>query len=186
MIRPSTFLLLAALVLAACSAPTQPTGAAPDVAGGQELFALNCGECHGEDGLGTDEAPAVLGHSVEELTNQVRTPEGDMEAIPPDKLSDEDLALIAAYVASLPAEAAHSDVAASPDAVPHLEAALEAIRDHENMDRETALAHLEQAAALTDGEEAELYQEFIESIVQGRAGNARHEMKELLGLMESD
>jgi len=62
--------------------------------------------------------------------------------------------------------------------------AYEAIEDHENMDRETAITHLEQAVALASGEAAELFDKMLESIKAGKAGNARHELKALLGLAE--
>src|SRR3990170_4211404 len=108
-------LIIIALALTACGggapaasqAGAQGQSGAASSAQGQQLFALNCGECHSEDGTGTDEAPAVLGHTADQILQQVRTPEGDMDAIPADKLSDADLALIAQFVASLGGEEAH-------------------------------------------------------------------------------
>jgi len=184
-------LVITALALTACGggAPAVPQagaqgqgGAAP--AQGQQLFALNCGECHSEDGSGTDEAPAVLGHTADQILQQVRTPEGDMEAIPADKLSDADLALIAQFVASLGGEEAHPAIEPTGEERVHLEAAFEAIEDYENMDRETAITHLDQAVALATGDAAELYEDMLASVKAEKAGNARHELKELLGLTE--
>lgn len=184
-------LLITALVLTACgggaSAPAQ-VGAQgqsnPASAQGQPLFALNCGECHGEDGGGSDEAPTVLGHTAEQILEQVRNPEGDMDAIAPDKLSDADLALIADFVASLGGEEAHPAIEPTEAERVHLEAAYAAIKDHENIDRQSAVEHLDQANALASGEAAELYEELSASVKAEKAGNARHELKELLGLME--
>jgi cytochrome c553 len=181
--------MLTALVIAACGTPpAQPTAERPaDAAAsqGQALFALNCGECHGDDGSGTDEAPAVLGHTVQEVLKQVREPAGDMDAIPPDKLSDADLRLIAEFAAVLGGEEAHAtDIEPTGEERIHLEAAYEAIEDHENMDREMAITHLEQAVALSSGEAGELYEKMLESIKAEKAGNARHELKTLLGLVE--
>ncbi len=179
-------LIAAAVLLAACGGTSQPAVQPPVAANteGQQLFALNCGECHSDDGTGTDEAPAVRGHTVEEVFKQVREPMGDMEAIPSDKLSDADLQAIAAYVAGLPGEAAHPAIKPTDEEAVHLKAALGAIQDDKNMDREVAITHLEQAAALANGDAAMLYDEMIEAIKTKKAGNARHELKELLVLEE--
>ena len=178
-------LVIATLVLTACSggSPAQ-SSAASAPAKGQEVFKTNCGECHGDDGSGTDEAPALSGHTAEEVTKQVRTPEGDMKAIAPDKLSDADLALIAQYVVSLSGKDAHPDIKPSDEEKTHLMAAYEAIKDKDQMDRQTAINHLDQAAALASGDASDLYQQMITAIKGGKAGNARHELKDLLGLME--
>lgn len=109
-----------------------------------------------------------------------------MEAIPTDKLSDTDLEVIAEFIAGLgQGEAAHEqEINLSAEERIHLLAAYEAIEDHENMDREAGIEHLEQAAALATGEAGEFYEELIEAIEAKRAGTARHELKELLGLMD--
>jgi len=185
-------LIIIALALTACGggapaasqAGAQRQGGAASSAQGQQLFALNCGECHSEDGTGTDEAPAVLGHTTDQILQQVRTPEGDMDAIPADKLSDADLALIAQFVASLGGEEAHPAIEPTEEERVHLEAAFDAIKDYENMDRQAATTHLEQAVALASGEAAELYEDMLASVKAEKAGNARHELKELLGLTE--
>lgn len=178
-------LVVLALVLAACGSAGEP-GSQVSANRGQELFALNCGECHGSDGTGTDEAPTIVGHTVEQVREQVRIPEGDMEAIPGEKLSDSDLELIAQFVASLgEGEEAHeADFSFSDEERTHLMAAYEAIEDYESMDRAAAIEHLEQVAALATGEAAEFWEEMIELIKANKAGTARHELKEVLGLLE--
>jgi len=187
-------LIMIALALTACGggapaasqAGAQSQGGAASSAQGQQLFTLNCGECHSEDGTGTDEAPAVIGHTADQILQQVRTPEGNMDAIPADKLSDADLALIAQFVAGLGGEEAHPEIEPTEEESIHLEAAFEAIEDYENMDRQSAITHLEQAVALATGEAAELYEDLLASVKAEKAGNARHELKELLGLMEEE
>ena len=182
-------LILIALVLTACGTPAAPVQSAAQTSSNtasQDLFALNCGECHGKDGSGTDEAPAVFGHTAEQITQQVRTPAGDMKAIPPDKLSDADLALIVQYVTGLSGKAAHSEsVKPGNEERVHLMAAYEAIKDHEKMDRQAAIDHLEQAVALASGEASNMYEDMVASIKAEKAGNARHELKDLLGLEEA-
>ncbi|MBI3360523.1 MAG: cytochrome c [Chloroflexi bacterium] len=177
---------IAALGLAACSSPPAQSSAGsaggPDVSQGKALFATNCGECHSDDGTGTDEAPNVAGHTAEQVKAQVRQPEGDMKAIGADKLSDADLEKIAAFVVSLPGAEAHPDIKPTDEEMIHLKAAFQAIEDHENMDRDAAITHLDQAAALASGDTAKLYEEMLEAVKAKKAGNARHELKELLGM----
>lgn len=152
----------------------------------QALFEENCGECHGDDGSGSDEAPTVAGHAAEKVREQVRMPEGDMKAVPPEKLSDADLELIAQFVAGLGGgEATRAEeLTPSQEERDHLMAAYEAIKDVTNMDRDAAIEHLQQAAALATSDAGEVYEEFIQAIKTKKAGTARHELRELLGLME--
>ena len=180
-------LVVATLILTGCSggSPAQSNAAVAAVpAKGQEVFKTNCGECHGDDGSGTDEAPALAGHTADAVTKQVRTPEGDMKAVPPDKLSDADLTLIAQYVVSLGGKDAHPDIKPSDEEKTHLMAAYEAIKDKDQMDRQTAINHLNQAMALASGDASMVYTDMVSAIKANKAGNARHELKDLLGLME--
>ncbi len=105
-----------------------------------------------------------------------------MKAIPADKLSDADLAIIADYIAGLGGKDAHPDIQPSDEERTHLKAAYEAIKDHKKMDRKTAIAHLEQAIALAKDPATDVYKDMIEDIKAGKAGNARHELTELLGM----
>lgn len=54
--------------LAACDSTTPPDDAGPDenpfdaqVARGADLYKAHCSDCHGADGRGTDQAPALVG-----------------------------------------------------------------------------------------------------------------------------
>jgi cytochrome c553 len=93
--------LLAALALLA--APVH----AADVAAGKALAAASCADCHGDDGMGDDDYPAIAGMSVEkfakamqEYQNGTRTknPKMTKEA---KKLSAAQIADLAAYYAKL-------------------------------------------------------------------------------------
>ncbi|MBI3160085.1 MAG: c-type cytochrome [Chloroflexi bacterium] len=179
---------MTSLILTACGgadSPASQPAAISGAAAGQPLFALNCGECHGQDGTGTDEAPGIGGHDAEEVIEQVRNPVGDMEAIASEALSDADLQLIAEFVASLPGEEAHPEISPSEEERVHLVAAYEAIEDYEDMDREAAINHLGQALAIATDEAAiAIYEELLEAVETGKSGTTRHELKELLGLEE--
>jgi cytochrome c553 len=93
--------LLAALTLLA--APVQ----AADVAAGKALAEESCIDCHGDDGAGDDDYPAITGLSVEKFTkamqeyqNGTRTKSTKMtkEA---KKVSAAQVADLAAYYATL-------------------------------------------------------------------------------------
>jgi len=98
-------LLLPAIVsaLALTAAPTY----AADAAAGKAKAEASCVDCHGDDGKGDDESPAIAGLSVDKFTkaiqeyqNGTRTKNAKMtkEA---KKLSAADVANLAAYYATL-------------------------------------------------------------------------------------
>jgi len=82
-------------------------GFAADVAAGKAKAEASCADCHGEDGKGDADFPAVTGMSVADFTkamveyqNGTRTdsPKMTKEA---KKLSEADIANLAAYYATL-------------------------------------------------------------------------------------
>lgn len=94
--------LLAAGVLIAA-----PTYAAGDAAAGKKVAEAGCADCHGEDGKGDDQTPALAGMSVDKFTkgmteykNGTRTKDAKM-AKAAKKLSDADIANVAAYYAGM-------------------------------------------------------------------------------------
>ncbi len=97
-------------VPAAEEAPPEPIAAEEEVeheedeavAEGYSLYlAAGCAACHGQDGSGGI-GPALAGHTREQVFRQVRSPKGDiMPAYPPDRLSDEELEKIVAWIDSL-------------------------------------------------------------------------------------
>lgn len=180
-----TVLVLAGLVLSACASSAPSASTSDALAEGKDEFISQCASCHGVDGTGSDFAPSVIGRSAEVLTTQVRNPVGGMPAFPSAALSDANLDLLVQYVLSLnEGEEAHEEITPSEEELVHLLAAFEAIEDYLNMDRETAISHLQQALALASSEAAaDEYAELIEDIEGGKAGNARHELEELLGVM---
>lgn len=81
-----------------------------DSANGQSL-SVDCADCHGENGLGDDESPALAGLEEAYLIEQMqayksgeRTDEDEVMIMYVEDLSDQDMADLAAYYASLPAE----------------------------------------------------------------------------------
>jgi cytochrome c553 len=82
-------------------------GHAADAAAGKQMAADTCADCHGDDGKGDADYPALAGMSVDKFTKAIkeyqdgkRTKSAKMtkEA---KKLSDADVANLAAYYSSL-------------------------------------------------------------------------------------
>jgi len=78
-----------------------------DTARGQEL-SVDCADCHGADGKGDAESPALAGldeaYHVEQLQafkSGARVDEDEMMLMYTEELSDQDMADLAAYYATL-------------------------------------------------------------------------------------
>lgn len=81
-----------------------------DAARGAEL-AVDCADCHGDDGLGDEDFPTLVGLEKEYLVAQMmafqsgeRVDEDEMMADYVADLSEQGMTDIAAYFATLPAE----------------------------------------------------------------------------------
>jgi cytochrome c553 len=81
-----------------------------DPARGAEL-ALDCADCHGDDGLGDEYSPAIAGLDENAMVAELkafksgeRVDEDEMMIDYVEDLSDQDMANLAAYYSSLPAE----------------------------------------------------------------------------------
>lgn len=105
----------ALLLVTACGggeppAPTTPPAAKPangapakagDAAAGQTVFQQNCDGCHPGGNAGTGPALRGRGLTAERISTQVRNGGGGMPAFPPNRISDQQLADVVAYVMSL-------------------------------------------------------------------------------------
>jgi cytochrome c553 len=103
--RKLIFTAIVALVL-----PAVAVQAGGDAAHGKEL-AVDCADCHGEDGKGDDVSPKLTGlekaYFVEQLQafkSGARQDEDDTMLMYTEDLSEQDMADLAAYYASLPVE----------------------------------------------------------------------------------
>ncbi len=95
------FAILFGLMLAAGAVQ-----AGGDAVRGQEL-AADCADCHGDDGKGDEESPALAGleeaYHVEQLQafkSGQRVDEGEMMGMYAEDLSDQDMADLSAYDAA--------------------------------------------------------------------------------------
>jgi len=79
-----------------------------DAARGQEL-AVDCADCHGDDGLGDEDVPAIAGMDAADQLKELmafksgeRVDEEEDMIDSVEDLSEQDMADLAAYFASLP------------------------------------------------------------------------------------
>jgi cytochrome c553 len=91
-------------VLLLAAGPVQAGG---DAARGQEL-AVDCADCHGEDGMGDEDNPAIAGMDEAEhiaalkaFKSGERVDEEEMMTMYAEDLSEQDMADLAAYYKSL-------------------------------------------------------------------------------------
>jgi cytochrome c553 len=81
-----------------------------DATRGADL-AVDCADCHGDDGKGDEETPGIAGldkaehvKALQDFKSGARVDEDEMMFDYVEDLSDQDMADLAAYYASLPAE----------------------------------------------------------------------------------
>ena len=99
-------LIIAAMFLLMLMAGNVQAGG--DVAKGEEL-AVDCADCHGDDGLGDEDIPAIAGmDAAKQLKELMAFKSGEREDEEEDMidsvedLSEQDMADLAAYYATLP------------------------------------------------------------------------------------
>ena len=89
--------VVVSLILTGCASTPEDT-----VAVGRQLYIdKGCAVCHGQNGEGTDIAPALPGHNEEQVKRNVRSPVGNMPRSSPEQISDDELEMIADYIGSL-------------------------------------------------------------------------------------
>jgi ubiquinol-cytochrome c reductase cytochrome c subunit len=116
--------LIATGLVYALAAPAQASGATAadqDVTKGQQLFQANCSTCHGQNAEGRANAPSLIGVGAASVDFQVATGRMPLQATGPQaparktQYSEEEIAALAAYVASLaPGPAIPSEDAYDP------------------------------------------------------------------------
>jgi mono/diheme cytochrome c family protein len=75
---------------------------ADQVTYGQQLFtAKYCSGCHGLDGRGSIIGPSIVSATAAKLKSKTHSGPGAMPAFEPNSLSDNELAAMAAYLASM-------------------------------------------------------------------------------------
>ncbi|MEE9248028.1 MAG: cytochrome c [Dehalococcoidia bacterium] len=166
------------------TAPTPTTVAIVDE--GHQLFiAKGCSACHGQDAQGTAIAPAMPGHSAAIVKRQARAPVGVMPLFPPDKITNEELDLIAQFIASLPAGHQHMrQVDVGSEVALHHWMALLSLEEGEITE---GIHHVEHIIGLVQDTHLARMQEILQQLQEGEVHDATHGIQDMLaGTAEQD
>lgn len=162
-----------------------PDATLSDVQAGQALFEANgCIACHGANAEGVEGlGPALPGHSREMVFRQVREPRQapqdsiQMPAYSIEQISDEELEQIVAFIESLGPPMGLGPFAGSMTEAAHLRLALFSLQVE---DVTSATAHLEDLAAIVEGEIKEQVEELLHLLESGDTAEAKHELETML------
>ncbi len=179
------------LLAAACGASATPTSApmltpAPTSASalqpaslGEQLFvSKGCAACHGEEGKGSEIAPALPGHTETQVRRQVRAPMGLMPVFPPDRVSSQELARIAEYITSLSGPHGHMAPVNLADSIAqHHWMALFALKDEA---QDEAIHHISHIIELVEGDHLARMRESLRTVEAGNLHDAEHIIEDML------
>ncbi len=186
---------LAAMLATACGGNGAPAPAAQttattpnlgqlapgDAETGESLFLTKgCSTCHGRGGEGTAAGPSLAGHSEAQVLRQVRNPAGTMPRYGPERVSEQQLTHLVAFVTGLEEEGGHAHTTMLPAgdlALMHLRLALVAVKTDDAAEARHHLAHaLEEA----DASLSETVQDALAALEGGNLHDAEHDIEGLL------
>ena len=78
-----------------------PSTLTPESHGTQLFSEKGCAACHGQNAEGSAIAPALPGHTAEQVRRQVRNPIGAMPRFGPEQISDEELEKLVEFITEL-------------------------------------------------------------------------------------
>ena len=178
------------LLLAACSStgsepdvkpqgtslPTSfpaPTAAIETLPVGHQLFITKgCAACHGQAAEGSAIAPALGGHTGNQVRRQARAPLGLMPVFPPDRLSNSEMGEIAGFIQSLSGAHGHQRPVARADAsAQHHWMALFALEDGQPSE---AAHHINHVIELVSGEHLARMGDALRLIESANPHDAEH------------
>ncbi len=161
------------------TAAPAPTATIETLPVGHQLFITKgCAACHGQAVEGSAIAPALGGHSGNQVRRQVRAPLGLMPIFPPSNISNEELAEIAEFIESLSGEHAHQAPAAKADAsAQHHWMALFALEDGQSSE---AAHHINHVIGLVEGEHLARMQEAIQAMESENLHDAEHIIESMI------
>ncbi len=188
-------LLSSMLTAAACGAAATPTVIAtleptptsapsltlvPEVHGQQLFVDKGCAACHGQNAEGSDIAPALPGHTAEQVRRQVRNPIGTMPRFGPERISDEELEELVEFITELtsdghgePLGLAMQDVVAM-----HHWMALLALKADKVTEAKHHVDHI--IDLVEDKDHRHQMEEVLEALDGGHLHEAEHPIEEML------
>ena len=146
---------------------------------GQQLFITKgCSACHGQDAQGTAIAPALPGHSAAIVKRQARAPIGLMPVFAPDKITNEELDLIAQFIHSLPGGHGHTTPAdIGRDMVNHHWMALLSLEESAVPE---AIHHVNHIIDLVEGEHLARMRTILQQLEAGDIHESTHGIQDML------
>ena len=158
--------------------PTSASALQPASPGEQLFVTKGCAACHGDMGKGSGIAPALPGHTGTQVRRQVRAPMGLMPVFPPDRVSNQELAQIAAYITSLSGPHGHMAPVSLADAISqHHWMALFALKDDAQVE---AIHHISHIIELVEGDHLAKMRESLQTIEAGNVHDAEHTIEDML------
>jgi len=160
---------------------------APEVHGTQLFSEKGCAACHGQNAEGSAIAPALPGHTAEQVRRQVRNPIGTMPRFGPEQISDEELEELVEFITELtsnghaePLDLAMEDVVAM-----HHWMALLALKAEKVPEAKHHVNHI--IDLVEDADHRHQMEEVLEALDGGHPHEAEHSIEGMLaGTAESD
>ncbi|RMF81105.1 MAG: cytochrome c [Chloroflexi bacterium] len=152
------------------SAAFLTTITADTVEHGREVFVNNgCGACHGENAEGTDIAPALPGHTIEQVKRQVRAPVGNMPVFTNEQISNSELDALTAYIVTLQGSHVHPGVDVRDQMMRHYWLFFGAIAEG---DIDEAIHHIEKVGTFVSGQHLDRVEEILATLEAGDVDTA--------------
>lgn len=172
-----------ALVLGCARGPGQPVPQhepAPAAEGRSLFVAKGCAVCHGQNAEGTSIAPALPGHTKDQVIRQVRAPRFQMPAFSGVQVSDEELGKIADYIESLgPGAMVHMEPTAMPGLLAmHHWMAIMALDAHNVDEANHHIGHI--IELVQEADHRRQTEEARDLLAQGQIHEAEHRVEGML------
>ena len=129
-------------------------------------------------GQGSQIAPALPGHSEAQVRRQVRAPMGLMPVFPPDRVSNQELEEIAAYITTLSGPHGYMAPVSIADAIAqHQWMALFSLKDEA---QDEAMHHISHIIELVEGDHLARMNESLRVLEAGNLHDAEHIIEDML------
>ncbi len=154
--------------------------AAPDIHGPQLFVEKGCAACHGQNGEGSAIAPALPGHTAEQVKRQVRNPIGAMPRFGPAQISDEELEELIEFIAELKSDGHDEPLDLSMDDVVamHHWMALLALKADGVPEAKHHVKHI--IELVEDADHRHQMEEVLEALDENRLHDAEHSVEGML------
>ncbi len=153
---------------------------APEAHGPQLFVEKGCAACHGQNGEGSAIAPALPGHTAEQVKRQVRNPIGAMPRFGPAQISDEELEELIEFITELKSDGHDEPLDLSMDDVVamHHWMALLALKADGVAEAKHHVKHI--IKLVEDADHRHQMEEVLEALDENRLHDAEHSVEGML------